>query len=133
MHLAAQYAPGRIVKRLIETIGLMCQVQNETNQSPLAIALIHDNVSAAEALFSAKINIDVEIDSIPCFFYYLRKSSSLHLCSYFLKFGAKPKYIDKMGNSSLHLICTNVERNYFIETVKLLIDHGVDVDRKNCQ
>lgn len=133
IHLAARYAPGRIVKRLIDKIGLMSNIRNESNQTPLAIALVNDNVSSAEAFLSSKININVEIDSMPCFFYYLRESSSLNLCSYFLKLGAKPDYIDKFGNSSLHLICANVERNYFLESFKLLIDHKVNANKKNYQ
>ncbi|KAH9422246.1 hypothetical protein DERP_002543 [Dermatophagoides pteronyssinus] len=137
LHLAAQYAPGRIVKRLIDTFGMQtCQNErNESNQTPLTIALINDNVPAVEAFLSSKINIqDLEIDNHqPCFSYYLQKSSSLNLCSDFLRLGAQPKSIDKLGNTSLHLICKNIERNSFIDSLKLLIDHGVNVNKKNYQ
>lgn len=134
LHLAAKYSPALIVKRLLE-YNQTIDSKNESGFNPFAIAIINDNIEVAQVLFSKDININFEIHHKSCFFYYLQNSTSLSLVPLFVRHLESLDFYhtDIVDNTILHIICENVYRDNFIESVRIFIDKGVKVDAKNLQ
>lgn len=134
LHQAAKYSPAIIVKRLLEC-NQNIESKNESGLNPFAIAIINDNIPVAQVLFSKDININFEIHHTSCFLYYLQNSTCLSLVSLFVRHleSLDVQHTDMVDNTILHIICENVYRNNFIESVRIFIDKGVKTDAKNLQ
>ena len=130
LHLAAKYGNASIVRRLIKIFSYI-DTLNESNLTPLAVAIQNHNKETAQVLIESGANINFKIGVDSCFVYELKNNSSFSLIPIFINFDVNINETDANMNTALHLICQNANGSAAIESINILIKKGIDVNCLN--
>lgn len=131
LHLAAKYSTPTIVKHLASKF-FSIDGCNESNQTPLGIALLSNNVRTARALIESGAEASAKIGDLSAFLFFLKNGASSYEFALFLvNFWDSITETDAEHNSALHFICRNIDAPFSLEIVKVLTAKGVDVNWQN--
>lgn len=132
LHVAAQYGSSLVVNHLASKI-FNIDALDEMGNTPLAIALIHENILASRSLIELGANINLKIEgNLSCFLYHLSNNKpDLNFVWFLNQFEINVRETDSDMNTALHLVCKNANEKFAVEIVQALIDKEIDINAQN--
>ena len=118
-----------IIKHLIEHGAEVNKGEEPIHRiAPLILAAIRQKKGSFEALLTSKmIDLDILDSASSSLLYICARLLPIECMKRLLEAGANPNITDKYGRTTLLLCCANRQH----DLMKLLIEHGADVNKKN--